>query len=587
VLIRQAAGLVGELCDELRRRAAEEAWPEGPAGDVPRLVLAGTAAVAELLRALDVPAPAGLTRADARLWSALLAAVALEHLDTLVHAAAGLGEAAEAFRRQAAGLLAATPGPAGAYRRYARRVRADWKKARRLLRVEGDQAGLAQRQALLPEWEELHRGETRLGQLVESWQASVPAGEEEQALDAEIAEEVGRQQAHLAASALLLLRTHARLEEAPDAAVEMALLRVVLDDAAAELDVFAALVERRLQPASRPGQRPVVEPGFDLPPANLQEFLAAADSYQSGDFVLGAVDLLRPRLTPEMAGEQPLPQAGWLGDVAGQLRRQLASCQAAQPRRRRSRAEQERADALAWRVERLEEDLFVAEALACAAVGQALRGPLAAGELEAACGRFVAGRLLRHAERLCIRAPGGDAPPPGGTAFALERTAVLGRLRALLMARCLTGMPALRPRHVSPEALEMDALKGQVRRQAAEVMPLLSRPDADAGLRLLGLALAGSVAWLWGADCTLGRLAWISRTRLAVASEEPEALPAAGQRAFARCLAEIRTRVQRLDEDLVALRRGYEPPQARAAGLLLAGQKSASAAAGRAEQNVE
>jgi hypothetical protein len=135
--------------------------------------------------------------------------------------------------------------------------------------------------------------------------------------------------------------------------------------------------------------------------------------------------------------------------------------------------------------------------------------------------------------------------------------------------------------------LELEALKAEVRRQAATVMELLGGSGADADLRLLGLALAGAVAWLWAADCALGRLAWIGRTRWAEIPDEADPLPPAGRRAFARCLGEVRTRVQRLDDDLSALRRGYPPPQARAASLLLWLEKSPIPTAEAAERNVE
>jgi hypothetical protein len=465
--------------------------------------------------------------------------------------------------------------------------------------VEGDFAGLLQRQALLPEAEEVQRAEARLGRLAESWETGPDGGEDEAAFDSEIAEEIGRQEARLAGCKQLLLETHARLEARPDAAVEMALLRVVLDDAAADLDVLAALVERRLEPGARFWQRPLVEPGFEPPPANLQEYLAGPETYQSGDFLFTGVDLIRPRLTPEMLGKDPWPPMG--ADLAGlrgvvdRLSALLPSCQSAGPRRYKSRAEAQRLHAAAWRAYRLEEDLFVAAALACAAAGQAVHPRAAAAALEAACGSFVGGRLLRHADRLTARTPGApERPAAGGTGFAQERIAVLGSLRAVVTGRCPTGEPRPAPRHLSPEALELEALKAEVRRQVETVMQLLGERDTDPGLRLLGLALAGAVAWLWAADCTLGRLAWMSRMRLKEMPDDPDPPPPTGRRAFARCLMEVRTRVQRLDEDLAAWHRGYPPPQARAAVLLIgeavrsfSSEKSPPPTAKTAERGVE
>jgi electron transfer flavoprotein-quinone oxidoreductase len=567
--VGSTARLVGQLCRDLLAQVVRDTAAARPGADALRLLLAGAAAAAALLRALEAAPPAGLSRAEASLRAALLQALAGETLDTLLHATAGLGPVAEDFRHAAARLLAAAP--AGAYRRYARRLIDGWQKARTLLRVEGDFAGLLQRQALLPEYEEVQRSEGRLARLAESWEAVPEAGEGEAPFDAEIAEEIGRQEARLAACRQVLLQTHAHLEARPDAAVAMALLRVVLDDAAADLDGLAALVQRRLEPAIAFRQRPLVEPGFEPPPATVPEYLAGPEPYQSGDFLLLPVDLVRPRLTPEMLGGQPWPPAGSeaaaLREVVDRLSGLLQLCQAARPRQRRSEAEVRRAHAAAWRAHRLEEDLFVAEALACAAAGAVLHPRAAAVDLETACARFVAARLLRHADRLVPKPPAAG----GGTAFARERVVVLDQLRALLIDRCPAGLPRPAPRHLGPEALELEALKAEVRRQVETIMELLSGKQApDLGLRLLGFALAGAVAWLWAAESALGRLAWMGRARLAQMPDDPDPLPPVGRRAFAQCLLEVRTRVERLEEDLAALRRGYAPPQARAAALLVA-----------------
>jgi hypothetical protein len=150
--------------------------------------------------------------------------------------------------------------------------------------------------------------------------------------------------------------------------------------------------------------------------------------------------------------------------------------------------------------------------------------------------------------------------------------AVLGLLQGVLAARG-RGEHTSSLRHIGPEALALEAVKTEVRRQAQAVLAMLDGPQGrEPGVRLLGLALAGSVAWLWAADSVLGRLAWIARARMAEAPDDPPPLPAAGRRAFARCLDEVRTRLRRLDEDLAALARGYWPPQARAAALLLGGR---------------
>jgi hypothetical protein len=572
--IPRAAELVKQLCGDILQQLAQGKSLQDPAGDAPRLLLVGAAAAAVLLDALDTRPPTGLTVADARLRAALLLAVAIKTLDTLLYATADLGPLASGFRQEAQSLLAAGPDPSAAFRRYARRLIDGWQKARTLLRVEGDFATLLQRQALLLEWEEIQRGEMRLGQLAESWEARPDATQDEAPFDTEIAEAIAQQEARLAACKLLLLDTQHRLETRSDAAVEMALLRVVLDEAAADLDVLGALVQRRLEPAARFRQRPLVEPGFEAPPANLAAYLAMPENYQSGDFLLAAVDLVRPRLTPEMLGKEPwptvAPDVARLWNMVDPLRGLWLACQAAMPRRHRSRVEQQRSQALAWRANRLEEDLFISAAVACVTAGPALHPQAARTALETACARFVLGRLVRHADRLSgSPAIAAAVPSTGGMGFALERMVVLGQLQALLTGRCPAGAPNLVPRHLSPEALELEAVKAEVHRPLQATLEFLRGMNgADCGLSLLGFALASTAAWMWAADCTLGRLAWIGRTRLDQMPDEPTPLPPVGRRAFERCLMEVRTRVQRLEEDLAALRRGYPPPQARAAVLL-------------------
>jgi electron transfer flavoprotein-quinone oxidoreductase len=577
-LVGIAADLTGRLCRDLRHKADLE----GPGTDGTRVLLAGTAAAGALLHTLDARPPAEFRRAEANLRTALFEALAIETLDTLVHATAGLQAGAEEFCREAGRVLAQQQAPGRAFRRYARRLLDGWQKARTLLRVDGDFDGLAQRRALLPELEEVQRAEGRLGLLAETWQAAGRGDPELASLDAEIAEGIGRQESHLAACRLLLLATHARLETLPDAEVEMALLRVVFDDVAADLEHLAAVVERRLEPASHYRQRPLVEPDLGPLPRSLTEYLAGPEPFQTGDFLLAAVDLIRPRWTPEMLGDKPLSVDNALENCLGKLRTLLEACQAVQPSRRRSQAEGERALAVAWRVLRLEEDVFVGEALTCALAGLAAHPAAGATALEQACTRFVLERLVRHASRLAAdvlpKGDGAEAPvtshtpsaTDSGTSFASQRMAVIGHLRTMVSVRRPGAGAGAAMRHVGPEALALEALKTDVRRQTEVVLEMLGGPHGtEPGLRLLGLALAGSVAWLWAADCVLGRLAWIARARMAEAPDDPSPLPPAGRRAFARCLDEARTRLRRLEEDLSALGRGYWPPQARAAALLL------------------
>jgi hypothetical protein len=570
-----AAALAHRLAGDLLARAVQtEGLAEEPAL---RLLLAEASAAAALLGA-PVPAVAGIV--DERdLRRDLLQALAVETITALARratelppfpAVADAGDGRADFLRRAGRLRAVAAPPGEAYRRYARRLADGWEKARVLLQVPGDFAGLARRQALQAEWEEIQRAEARLGRLAEEWEAGQNAAAEEAAAGAEVGEGVARLEAKLMAGKALLLDTHARLEDQPDAEVEMALLRVVLDDAAADLDAFAALVHLRREPAGR--HRPLLEPGFGPPPA---DYLSDPDPYQHGAFLLAPVDLLRPRLVPEMLVGLP----GGEDRLKAELQPQVAEKLAAIAERIRGRIEAarrppggERGAGTAWREQALEEDCFVAEALACEVLGQFAHAPARDLALETASARLALRELDHHAADLACEILGHT-----GEGFLEEREAAGAGERAALAGLLLTsvaprsqGSPPLVPRHVGPEAIALEALKAELRQRLEAVAALLGAFwYGSAAVQAVALPLAGAAAWLKAADSTLGRLAWLARARQAERPDDPAPLPATGRRAFARCLAAARACLHRLEEDCAGLRRGYWPPPVHAAALLV------------------
>jgi hypothetical protein len=76
-----------------------------------------------------------------------------------------------------------------------------------------------------------------------------------------------------------------------------------------------------------------------------------------------------------------------------------------------------------------------------------------------------------------------------------------------------------------------------------------------------GFVLSEAIAWYKAADSTLGRLAWLVQQRKTEGQET-------GQRALARCLAEVKQRLQQFDRALEGLKRGFYHPAIRAAELL-------------------
>jgi electron transfer flavoprotein-quinone oxidoreductase len=570
----------------LARRLSVDVLADPPQAEAAgRLLLAEAAAAGALL---DAPIPPAERLADeGDLRSDLRQALAVETVLALARRAAelppppGLVQPTGAHLSeflQACTLLRAALSPGEAYRRYARRLVDGWEKARAILHVSGDFAGLLQRQALHVELEEIHRAEARLGRLVEEWQAVRDLADEVQAVaDVEIGEAVARLEARLLAGKSLLLETHARLEEQPDAEVEMALLRVALDDTAADLDAFAALVQLRRRPAGAYRQRPVIEPGFGPPPAALANYLADPDPYQSGDFLLAPVDLLCPRLVPEMRGDRPLPPVPdvlrGLTAAAQRVTGRLEACQAIpRPRGRRSRAEEEREAGVAWRMRGLEEDVFVAAALASEVLGRTVHPPSRDLGLEVACARLAMRELDRHAADLAgevLGQPETDFAQEAETAGVREKAAVVGELLTWVAPRCQADGTPLVPRHVGPEVIALEALKADLRQRLISAAALLGKAWAgSADVQAVALPLALAAAWVQAADSTLGRLAWLGRAHLAEVPDDPAPLPAAGRRAFARCLAAARACLHCLEEDFAGLRRGYWPPPIRAAALL-------------------
>ncbi len=140
------------------------------------------------------------------------------------------------------------------------------------------------------------------------------------------------------------------------------------------------------------------------------------------------------------------------------------------------------------------------------------------------------------------------------------------------------------PAHTAREALELETAKGALRSRVVAAVDLFGQNLwQDPNLQANCFLLAEAAAWYKAADSTLGRLSWLTRRELATADQSTAANSAArpspdgrstetgmeiGRRAFARCIAEIRTRMRRFDEELTHLRRGYYAPEVRAASLM-------------------
>jgi electron transfer flavoprotein-quinone oxidoreductase len=519
------------------------------APDLPK----GRGETADLLAALVAdalgPGPGGLA------WG-------IEQICTL--AGAEEDEAITALREQATSLRLSGPGSAVVFARHGKRLLAGERPGALLaVRLRGEDTvfeTLRQRRALHAELQEVRQLEERLSSLVKLAEGGGRAGP----AAAESAEKLGRLDAHLLAARALLLQTHARLERGVSAALEVALVRVWLEETTYELEECTCRVRRRLEEGGWQDWRPVLDPGTEsIPPT----------PYQTGDFLVRPLDLARPRPVPEFFGDDEGIVASADGAVSAGVRSTLAVLRETGERLRTTRSHRVGAS---WRLQRLAEARFIAEALAFSVWGCLRQQQTPAPRLEVAIADNLVPELGREVLALAeevrgevgarTRTPGSrdrrttDTGPGWLPVLEdlVERVAPSWRDRAAPLA----------PRHLGWEALELEAVKGEFLAELDRAFAVLGRALwQDPNLQAAGLLLAEAAGWLAAADTTLGRVAWLS-LQTAEESETPAGL-ALGRRALTRCLDEVRLRLRRFAEELVHLRGGYYPAGVRAASLLL------------------
>jgi len=256
-------------------------------------------------------------------------------------------------------------------------------------------------------------------------------------------------------------------------------------------------------------------------------------------------------------------------------------------------------DWVAWRLERMEEERFTAEALAFEVIGRFEHPQTKSVRMESAISKALVSEALHRVIELAEEVHGLAGQTQLHLVEKRKRDARVlniyegtNEVQRFLILKDMVGAAAgkktadeRKTSHTGREALELEALRLGVRQRLDNAVALFGQevwqnPNLQANCFLLSEA----AAWLKAADSTLGRLAWIGRQDFALSDEAaPDAAMASpaprtgdwsraldiGARAFARCCAEVRERLQRLDEELAHLRRGYYAPAIRAASLLL------------------
>ncbi|HEV3259479.1 MAG TPA: acyl-CoA dehydrogenase family protein [Gemmataceae bacterium] len=236
-----------------------------------------------------------------------------------------------------------------------------------------------------------------------------------------------------------------------------------------------------------------------------------------------------------------------------------------------------------WRLERMEEIAFIAEALAYEVIGRFEHPQTKSVRMESAISKLLASELLHRVIELAEETHG----LAGQTQLHLvekrkrdarilniyegtnevQRFFILKDLAAEVAPRW-SQRPAPPPHHVGREVLELEALRGNVRQRIEAALAMFGQelwqnPNLQASCFLL----AEAAAWLKAAESTLGRLAWLSR--VGQADEDADSSPKMelARRALARAAAAVRQRLQRFEEESGHLRRGYYGPEVRAASL--------------------
>jgi hypothetical protein len=275
---------------------------------------------------------------------------------------------------------------------------------------------------------------------------------------------------------------------------------------------------------------------------------------------------------PEFFGDDEGIFASADGAVSAGVRSALAVLRETGERLRTTRSHRV---GVSWRLQRLAEARFIAEALAFSVWGWLRQPQTPAPRLEVAIADNLVPELGREVLALAeeVRGEVGAGWTPGSRDRRTTDTGpgwlpVLEDLVERVGPSWRGRAAPLAPRHLGWETLELEAVKGEFLAELDRALAVLGRALwQDPNLQAAGLLLAEAAGWLAAADNTLGRVAWLG-LQTAEDSETPAGLTL-GRRALTRCLDEVRLRLRRFAEELVHLRGGYYPAAVRAASLLL------------------
>jgi electron transfer flavoprotein-quinone oxidoreductase len=242
-------------------------------------------------------------------------------------------------------------------------------------------------------------------------------------------------------------------------------------------------------------------------------------------------------------------------------------------------------DWVAWRLERMEEDRFTSEALAHEVIGRFEHPQTKSVRMETAIAKMLISetlqRVIETAEEIyglsgqtqlhLIEKRKRDARVYNiyeGT-NEIQRFFILKDMVAEAAPRWKKGYTPTLPEYMSQETLEIEALKADLRHRVASAIQVFGQDVwQNPNFQPSCFPLAEAAAWLKAAECTLARRAWLEQQEPAGDEETTPAWMEVSRRAAGRCVAQVRSRLRRFEEELAHLRRGYYGPEIRAAQLL-------------------
>ncbi len=263
---------------------------------------------------------------------------------------------------------------------------------------------------------------------------------------------------------------------------------------------------------------------------------------------------------------------------------------------------------VAWRLDRMEEERFIAEAVAFEVIGRFEHKQTKSVRMESAIAKMLVSELFHSVIELAEEAHGLAGQTQLHLVEKRKRDARIlniyegtNEVQRFLILKELVSDIAPRMGNKG-EGRPKDEKQSSQPQAAGRVQELLNefRTRLEAGIQLFGAGLwqnpnlqascfllSEAAAWLKAAESVAGRRAWLQQARANDSKLASQAEIDLSQRALARCEREVRLRLRAFDEQLDRLRRGYYAVEIRAAELMFHAASKAEAEPAARESRIE